>query len=96
MVPTLLSFPFSTKGIGSIRFSPWQFFHQCVFGLAPSNNLFIANRYIAPEQVPVQYGGLSREGEQEFATVDAATEITVKPAAKHIIEFPADEVFHHN
>lgn len=49
-------------------------------------------RYIAPEQVPVQYGGLSREGEQEFTVSDPVTEFTVKPASKHIIEIPVSEV----
>ncbi|KAK4341148.1 hypothetical protein RND71_039649 [Anisodus tanguticus] len=48
-------------------------------------------QYIVPEQVPVQYGGLSREGEQEFTIADPATEDTVKPAAKHTIEFPVTE-----
>ncbi|KAJ8531023.1 hypothetical protein K7X08_025754 [Anisodus acutangulus] len=48
-------------------------------------------KYIVPEQVPVQYGGLSREGEQEFTIADPATEDTVKPAAKHTIEFPVTE-----
>lgn len=49
-------------------------------------------RYIAPEQVPVQYGGLSREGEQEFTTADPATEETIKPSSKHTVEFPVTEV----
>ncbi|KAK4352794.1 hypothetical protein RND71_028312 [Anisodus tanguticus] len=48
-------------------------------------------KYIVPEQVPVQYGGLSREGEQEFTIADPATEDTVKPATKHTIEFPVTE-----
>ncbi|KAK6775802.1 hypothetical protein RDI58_026803 [Solanum bulbocastanum] len=48
-------------------------------------------KYIVPEQVPVQYGGLSREGEQEFTVADPATEDTVKPASKHTIEFPVTE-----
>ncbi|WJX49545.1 Patellin-3 [Trifolium repens] len=48
-------------------------------------------KYIAPEQVPVQYGGLSREGEQEFTTADPATEVTIKPATKHAVEFPISE-----
>ncbi|KAJ8541789.1 hypothetical protein K7X08_002605 [Anisodus acutangulus] len=48
-------------------------------------------QYIVPEQVPVQYGGLSREGEQEFTIADPATEDTVKPATKHTIEFPVTE-----
>lgn len=50
------------------------------------------NRYIAPEQVPVQYGGLSREGEQEFTVADAVTEVTIKPSTKHTVEFPITEV----
>lgn len=49
-------------------------------------------RYVVPEQVPVQYGGLSREGEQEFTIDDPATEDTVKPTSKHTIEFPVTEV----
>lgn len=53
-----------------------------------AETLFI---YIVPEQVPVQYGGLSREGEQEFTIADPATEDTVKPASKHTIEFPVTE-----
>jgi len=48
-------------------------------------------KYIAPEQVPVQYGGLSREGEQEFTTADPATEVIIKPATKHAVEFPISE-----
>ncbi|KAL5097887.1 hypothetical protein RYX36_002214, partial [Vicia faba] len=48
--------------------------------------------YIAPQQVPVQYGGLSREGEQEFTTADPATEVIIKPATKHAVEFPISEV----
>lgn len=51
-----------------------------------------SHRYIAPEHVPVQYGGLSREGDQEFTTSDPVTEITVKPAAKHTVEIPVSEV----
>lgn len=54
------------------------------------------NRYIAPEQVPVKYGGLSRDGEQEFTTADPATEVTIKPATKHAVEFPVSEVRNKN
>lgn len=49
-------------------------------------------RYIAPEQVPVQYGGLSKADDQEFTTADAAVEETIKPTSKHTIEFPVAEV----
>ncbi|XP_022718292.1 patellin-3 [Durio zibethinus] len=48
-------------------------------------------RYIAPEQVPVQYGGLNREGEQEFSVADAVIEVTIKPATKHTVELPLTE-----
>lgn len=48
-------------------------------------------KYIAPEQVPVQYGGLSKEGETEFTTADPVTEETIKPTSKHIIEWSITE-----
>lgn len=50
------------------------------------------NRYVAPEQVPVQYGGLSREGELEFSVADSVTEVIVKPATKYTVEFSFSEV----
>ncbi|KAK9271109.1 hypothetical protein L1049_026698 [Liquidambar formosana] len=57
----------------------------------PSKSADTLFKYIAPEQVPVQYGGLSREGEQEFTTADPVTEVTIKPATKHTVEFPVSE-----
>ncbi|XP_057973114.1 patellin-3-like [Malania oleifera] len=57
----------------------------------PSKSADALLRYIAPEQLPVQYGGLSREGEQEFSPADPATEITIKPASKHTVEFVVSE-----
>ncbi|KAI4320205.1 hypothetical protein MLD38_033710 [Melastoma candidum] len=59
--------------------------------VGPSRTAAVLFKYIAPEQVPVQYGGLSRDDEQEFTTADAATEATVKPSTKHTIEFPVSE-----
>ena len=53
---------------------------------------FLVVRYIAPEHVPVQYGGLSKDGEAEFTTADSATEETIKPAGKHTVELPVTEV----
>ena len=50
----------------------------------------MAFRYIAAEQLPVKYGGLSKNG--DFGNADAVTEITVRPAAKHTVEFPVTEV----
>ena len=47
-------------------------------------------RYIAPEDVPVQYGGLSRDG--EFTVADSVTDVTIKPTSKHTVEFPVSEV----
>ncbi|CAI9267195.1 unnamed protein product [Lactuca saligna] len=55
----------------------------------PSKTAETLFKYIAPELVPVQYGGLSREGEQEFTSSDTVTEEIIKPATKHTIEFPA-------
>uniref|UniRef100_A0ACD5W5T0 Uncharacterized protein n=1 Tax=Avena sativa TaxID=4498 RepID=A0ACD5W5T0_AVESA len=48
-------------------------------------------RYIAPEQVPVQFGGLFKEDDTEFSTSDVVTELTVKPSSKESIEIPATE-----
>nr|KYP40771.1 Patellin-3 [Cajanus cajan] len=55
----------------------------------PSKSAETLLRYIAAEQLPVKYGGLSKDG--EFGISDAVTEITVKPAAKHTVEFPVTE-----
>ncbi|XP_052114892.1 patellin-3 isoform X1 [Arachis duranensis] len=60
----------------------------------PSKSAETLFKYIAPEQVPVQYGGLSREGEQEFSTADPVTEVTIKPATKHTVEFSFAEKSH--
>lgn len=57
----------------------------------PSKTTETLFKYIAPEQVPVQYGGLSREGEQEFTTADPATDEIIKPSSKHTVEFPVTE-----
>ncbi|MED6192015.1 hypothetical protein PIB30_006160 [Stylosanthes scabra] len=55
----------------------------------PSKSAETLLRYISAEQLPVKYGGLSKEG--EFGNSDAVTEITVKPATKHTVEFPVTE-----
>ncbi|KAG6706762.1 hypothetical protein I3842_07G237600 [Carya illinoinensis] len=57
----------------------------------PSKSAETLFKYIAPEQVPAQYGGLKREEEEEFTTADPVTEVTIKPASKHTIEFPVAE-----
>ncbi|KAK1427593.1 hypothetical protein QVD17_16281 [Tagetes erecta] len=57
----------------------------------PSKTAETLFKYIAPELVPVQYGGLSREGEQEFTSSDSVTEEIIKPATKHTIDFPVTE-----
>ena len=38
----------------------------------------------------MKYGGLGKDG--EFGNTDAVTEITVRPAAKHTVEFSVTEV----
>jgi hypothetical protein len=48
-------------------------------------------RYIAPEQVPVQFGGLFKEDDPEFTTADSVTEITIKASSKETIEIPVTE-----
>ncbi|XP_038709607.1 patellin-3-like isoform X1 [Tripterygium wilfordii] len=60
----------------------------------PSKSTETLFKYIAPEQVPVQYGGLSRDGEQEFSTSDPVTEVTIKPTSKHAVELAFTEASH--
>ncbi|GAB2217526.1 hypothetical protein Drorol1_Dr00000723 [Drosera rotundifolia] len=48
-------------------------------------------KYIAPEHVPVQYGGHSRAGELEFTNEDPVIEVNIKPNSKHAIEFEFTE-----
>ncbi|KAL8166449.1 hypothetical protein V2J09_007948 [Rumex salicifolius] len=55
----------------------------------PSKTAETLFNYIAAEQVPVQYGGLSREG--EFSESDPATHILVKPSSKETVEFSVTE-----
>ncbi|XP_023535565.1 patellin-3-like [Cucurbita pepo subsp. pepo] len=57
----------------------------------PSKTAETLFKYVTPEQVPVQYGGLSREGEQEFSIDDPVTEVAIKAATKHTVEFPISE-----
>ncbi|CAH9080230.1 unnamed protein product [Cuscuta europaea] len=59
--------------------------------VGPSKSAETLFKYIAPEQVPVQYGGLSREGDYDFTTSDPATEESIKPTCKHTVEFPVTE-----
>ena len=51
----------------------------------------VGNRYISPEQVPVKYGGLSKD--IPISTEDTVTEAIVKPAAKYTIDLPASDVY---
>ncbi|KAE8718563.1 defensin-like protein 6-like [Hibiscus syriacus] len=53
----------------------------------PSKTAETLFRYIAAEQVQAKYGGLSKDG--EFTHTDSVIEETIKPAAKHTVEFPA-------
>lgn len=49
-------------------------------------------KYIAPEHVPVQYGGHSRTGELEFSHEDSVIEVDVKPNSKHQVELSHTEL----
>ncbi|XP_010683337.2 patellin-3 [Beta vulgaris subsp. vulgaris] len=58
---------------------------------SPSKTAETLFKYIAPEQVPVQFGGHSKFGEHEFSPADTVTEVTIKPGSKHPIEFAFSE-----
>ncbi|KAF2563087.1 hypothetical protein F2Q70_00015957 [Brassica cretica] len=72
------------KTFGSIITSPRTRSKMVLAG--PSKSADTIFKYIAPEQVPVKYGGLSNE-----IGGDSVTEAIVKPAAKYTIELPASE-----
>ncbi|XP_071693158.1 patellin-3-like [Rutidosis leptorrhynchoides] len=57
----------------------------------PSKTTETLFKYISPDLVPVIYGGLSREGEQEFTTTDCIIEEIIKPSCEHKIELSASE-----
>nr|DAD19905.1 TPA_asm: hypothetical protein HUJ06_021368 [Nelumbo nucifera] len=48
-------------------------------------------KFIAPENIPIQYGGLKRENDDEFAPEDGASELVVKSGAIESIEIPVEE-----
>ncbi|KAH6759337.1 Sec14p-like phosphatidylinositol transfer family protein [Perilla frutescens var. frutescens] len=61
---------------------------------SPSKTAETLFKYITPEQVPTQYGGLSVdfcECNPEFTVDDPATEISIKPATKQIVEIIVNE-----
>ncbi|KAF0926952.1 hypothetical protein E2562_028538 [Oryza meyeriana var. granulata] len=58
---------------------------------SPAKSAETLFRYIAPEQVPVQFGGLYKEDDTEFSTSDAVTELTIKPSSKETVEITATE-----
>lgn len=52
-------------------------------------------RYVSPEHVPIQYGGLSVDYcdcNPEFTIDDPAAVVTVKPATKQTVEIIVNEV----
>ncbi|CAA7057820.1 unnamed protein product [Microthlaspi erraticum] len=56
---------------------------------SPSRSAETLFKYISPEHVPVQYGGLSVDNcdcNSDFTHDDTATEITIKPATKQTVE----------
>ncbi|WZZ16908.1 LOW QUALITY PROTEIN: patellin-2 [Brassica napus] len=75
------------KTFGNIIISPRTRSKMVLAG--PSKTAETIFKYVAPEVVPVKYGGLSKES--PFAVEDGVTEAVVKSSAKHIIELPASE-----
>ncbi|KAL8477330.1 hypothetical protein ACS0TY_029582 [Phlomoides rotata] len=54
----------------------------------PSKSLATLFKYIAAEQIPLKYRGLSQDG---IITADSVTEIMVKPSPLHVYEFPVTQ-----
>ncbi|CAH2033626.1 unnamed protein product [Thlaspi arvense] len=75
------------KTFGSIITSPRTRSKMVLAG--PSKSAETIFKYVAPEVVPVKYGGLSKES--PFTVEDGVTEAVVKSSSKHTIELPASE-----
>ncbi|CAF1927708.1 hypothetical protein Bca4012_071366 [Brassica carinata] len=75
------------KTFGNIIISPRTRSKMVLAG--PSKTAETIFKYVAPEVVPVKYGGLSKES--PFTVEDGVTEAVVKSSAKHTIELPASE-----
>lgn len=48
-------------------------------------------KYIAPENIPVQYGGLKRENEDEFSPENKVSPLIIKGGAIESIQIPVEE-----
>ncbi|XP_038888377.1 patellin-4-like [Benincasa hispida] len=48
-------------------------------------------KFIAPEQLPVRYGGLKRDDDDDFSPADKASELSIKGNFAANIEFPVTE-----
>ncbi|KAG2253059.1 hypothetical protein Bca52824_083195 [Brassica carinata] len=75
------------KTFGSIITSPRTRSKMVLAGSSKSADTIF--KYISPEQVPVKYGGLSKD--IPTTTEDTVTEAIVKPAAKYTIDLPASD-----
>lgn len=49
-------------------------------------------KYFSPEQVPVQYGGLSRVNDPDFSAAEDGVSEAILKSGKQVIEIPATEV----
>ncbi|CAH2066873.1 unnamed protein product [Thlaspi arvense] len=75
------------KTFGSIITSPRTRSKMVLAG--PSKSADTIFKYISPEQVPLKYGGLSKD--IPLTTENSITEAIVKPSSKYTIDLPASE-----
>ncbi|KAF8091908.1 hypothetical protein N665_0432s0011 [Sinapis alba] len=75
------------KTFGSIITSPMTRSKMVLAG--PSKSADTIFKYISPEQVPIKYGGLSKD--IPITAEDTVTEAIVKPAARYTIDLPASD-----
>lgn len=52
----------------------------------------IIYRYISPENLLAEYGGLKKDKDVEFSTDDKVLEISIKPCSFCLIKMPVKEV----
>lgn len=71
-------------------FDSWKFIFVVVL-VIKHTHIYIY-RYIPPEQLQGDYGGLKKDKDEEFSPDDKVLEATLKPSIITTVKIPAKEV----
>ena len=83
-------FWFYTSQVLMARFMSQRSKNKFIFA-RPQMVTQILLKYIAPEHLPAQYGGLRRNNDQDFTPDDKVLELKIKANSVSTVEFPVNE-----